>query len=50
MELDELNVVLLTLAAVAPYAAEASYRSLKRSGACKAIARFLHGQFAHIQH
>jgi len=49
MELDELNIVLLAFAAAAPYAAEAAYRSLKRSGACKAIARFLHGQFAHFQ-
>jgi hypothetical protein len=49
MELDELNV-LLAFAAAAPYAAEAAYRSIKRSGAGKAIVRFLHNQFTQIQH
>ena len=49
MELDELNV-LLALAAAAPYAAEAAYRSIRRSGTGKAITRFLQGQFTQIQH
>lgn len=49
MELDELNV-LLALAAAAPYAAEAAYRSLKRSGAGKSVVRFLQSQFTQIQH
>ena len=49
MELDELNV-LLALAAAAPYAAEAAYRWIKRSGAGKAIVHFLQSQLTQIQH
>lgn len=49
MELDELNV-LLALAAAAPYAAEATYRWIKRSGARKALVHFLQSQFTQIQH
>ena len=49
MELDKLNA-LLALSAAAPYAAEAAYRWMKRSGARKAIVQFLQGQFTQIQH
>ena len=40
MELSELNA-LLALSAAAPYAAEAGYRWMKRSGVSKVIVHFL---------
>lgn len=49
MELDNLNA-LLALSAAAPYAAEATYRWMKRSGFSKAVVQFLQSQFTQIQH
>lgn len=49
MELDELNA-LLALSAAAPYAAEAAYRWVKRSGVPRAIVHFVHNRFTLPQH
>ncbi|MFB0935475.1 MAG: hypothetical protein QMB52_06845 [Propionivibrio sp.] len=49
MELDNLNA-LLVITAAAPYAAEATYRWMKRSGLSKAVVHFLQNQFTQIQH
>lgn len=49
MEPDELNA-LLALSAAAPYAAEATYRWMKRSGVSKAVVHFLQNQFTQVQH
>ena len=49
MELSELNA-LLALSAAAPYAAEAGYRWMKRSGVSKVIVHFLQNQFRQAQH
>ncbi len=49
MDLDELNAV-LAISAAAPYAVEAAYRWMKRTGMSKAIAHFLQNQFTTPQH
>ncbi len=49
MELDNLYP-LLALSAASPYAAEATYRWIKRSGFTKTVVHFLQNQFTQTQH
>ena len=49
MELDNLYP-LLALSAASPYAAEATYRWIKRSNFTKTVVHFLQNQFTQTQH